>query len=67
MIAQIAAGENVYVFDVLELSKLGQVARLSSILEVVLCNGAFTKVMHDMAMAVHALQKVRKGRTPTVK
>jgi hypothetical protein len=64
--AQIAAGENVYVFDVLELAKLGQVARLFDLLEVVLHNHSFVKVVHDLAPVAHMLKKVRLAQDVVV-
>jgi hypothetical protein len=56
--AQIAAGENVYVFDVLELSKAGQIWRLFDLLEVMMCSTSFLKVMHDLGSVVHMLKTV---------
>jgi hypothetical protein len=56
---QIAAGEDACVFDVLELSKAGQIFRLSVLLKDVLCSTTIVKVMHDLGPVVHILSKVR--------
>jgi ribonuclease D len=55
---QVAAKGEVYVFDVMELTKVNQIQPFSQLLHQVLADKEIIKIFHDMSLDVYMLRKV---------